>query len=43
MAFDALRDVERLAGDQRAPELSLGKAYPNLYGHLWQARKDRWQ
>jgi len=44
MAFEALRDVERLAsqGDD-APELALSRAYANLYGHLWQARKDRWQ
>lgn len=43
MAFEALRDVERLAADADAAELSLSKAYANLYGHLWQARKDRWQ
>jgi hypothetical protein len=43
MAFEALREIERLASDSQAPELPLGKAYANLYGHLWQARKDRWQ
>lgn len=43
MAFEALREVEEMAADLNAPELPLGKAYANLYGHLWQARKDRWQ
>lgn len=43
MAFEALHEVEEMAADPNAPELSTGKAYSNLYGHLWQARKDRWQ
>jgi hypothetical protein len=43
MAFEALRELETLASDPGAPELAVGKAYANLYGHLWQARKDRWQ
>lgn len=43
MAFEALLDVEKLTAEASAPELRVNKAYANLYGHLWQARKDRWQ
>lgn len=43
MAFEALHDVEEMAANPNAPELPLGKAYTNLFGHLWQGRKDRWQ
>jgi hypothetical protein len=43
MAFEALRDIEKLVTGSEGPELRLNKAYANLYGHLWQARKDRWQ
>lgn len=43
MAFEALREIEKTATAPDAPELPLGKAFANLYGHLWQARRDRWQ
>jgi hypothetical protein len=43
MAFNDLREIRRLAEDENAPALDRIKAYENLYGHLWQAYKDRFQ
>jgi hypothetical protein len=43
MAFNDLRQIQRLEADENAPALDRAKAYENLYGHLWQAYKDRVQ
>jgi hypothetical protein len=43
MAFNDLRQIKRLAAEENAPALDRTKAYENLYGHLWQAYKDRFQ
>jgi hypothetical protein len=43
MAFNDLREITRLAADTDVPALDRTKAYENLYAHLWQAYKDRFQ
>jgi hypothetical protein len=43
MAFNDLRRIQQLARDDSVPALDRTKAYENLYGHLWQAYKDRFQ
>jgi hypothetical protein len=43
MAFNDLRQIQRLEADENAPALDRAKAYENLYGHLSQAYKDRFQ
>lgn len=43
MAFNDLREIARREADQNALALDRTKAYENLYGHLWQAYKDRFQ
>ena len=43
MAFNDLREIQRLVQDENVPALDRTKAYENLYGHLWQAYKDRFQ
>jgi hypothetical protein len=42
MAFEELRRLRKLAAEE-APALDIARAYASLYGHLWQAYKDRFQ
>lgn len=42
MAFQVLRKL-RMREESAAPVLELAESYASLYGHLWQAYKDRFQ